>query len=341
MKLFKKDGADIGIDLGTANVLIYRQGEGIILNQPSIVAVDIVTKKVIAVGEEAYSMIGRTNNNIELIRPLKDGVIADFDVTCEMIKIFLNKVDSRNFIKLNQPKILICCPTNITSVERDAIAKVAELAGASEVFIQEEPKVAAVGAGLSIFVPLGNMVIDIGGGTTDIAVLSMGEIVNSSSLKVAGDLLTQEINDYVKNQYQLLIGTRMSERVKIELGTALNPDENHKMTITGRDLIQGLPKKIEISEVDAYEALKASIARIINETKSVLETTEPELSSDIIEQGIFLTGGGALLSGLDAYIEQCIGVPVYVAEDPLNAVVKGTGTLLELNADPDSPVRLA
>ena len=341
MKLFKKDGADIGIDLGTANVLIYRQGEGIILNQPSIVAVDNLTKKVIAVGEEAYSMIGRTNNNIELIRPLKDGVIADFDVTCEMIKIFLNKVDSRNFIKLNQPKILICCPTNITSVERDAIAKVAELAGASEVFIQEEPKVAAVGAGLSIFEPLGNMVIDIGGGTTDIAVLSMGEIVNSSSLKVAGDVLTQEINDYVKNKYQLLIGTRMSERIKIELGTALNPDENHKMTITGRDLIQGLPKKIEISEVDAYEALKASIARIVNETKSVLETTEPELSSDIIEQGIFLTGGGALLSGLDTYLEKCIGVPVYVAEDPLNAVVKGTGTLLELNADPDSPVRLA
>ena len=341
MKLFKKDGADIGIDLGTANVLIYRQGEGIILNQPSIVAVDNVTKKVIAVGEEAYSMIGRTNNNIELIRPLKDGVIADFDVTCEMIKIFLNKVDSRNFIKLNQPKILICCPTNITSVERDAIAKVAELAGASEVFIQEEPKVAAVGAGLSIFEPLGNMVIDIGGGTTDIAVLSMGVIVNSSSLKVAGDLLTQNINDYVKNKYQLLIGTRMSERVKIELGTALNPDENHKMTITGRDLIQGLPKKIEISEVDAYEALKASIDRIVNETKSVLETTEPELSSDIIEQGIFLTGGGALLSGLDTYIEQCIGVPVYVAEDPLNAVVKGAGALLELNADPNSPVRLA
>lgn len=341
MKLFKKDVADIGIDLGTANVLIYRQGEGIILNQPSIVAVDNLTKKVIAVGEEAYSMIGRTNNNIELIRPLKDGVIADFDVTCEMIKIFLNKVDSRNFIKLNQPKILICCPTNITSVERDAIAKVAELAGASEVFIQEEPKVAAVGAGLSIFEPLGNMVIDIGGGTTDIAVLSMGEIVNSSSLKVAGDLLTQDINDYVKNKYQLLIGTRMSELVKIELGTALNPDENHKMTITGRDLIQGLPKKIEISEVDAYEALKVSIDRIVNETKSVLETTEPELSSDIIEQGIFLTGGGALLSGLDTYIEQCIGVPVYVAEDPLNAVVKGTGTLLELNADPNSPVRLA
>lgn len=340
MKLFRKEGADIGIDLGTANVLIYRQGEGIILNQPSIVAVDNVTKKVIAVGEEAYSMIGRTNNNIDLIRPLKDGVIADFDVTCEMIKIFLNKVDSRNFIKLNQPKILICCPTNITSVERDAIAKVAELAGASEVFIQEEPKVAAVGAGLSIFEPLGNMVIDIGGGTTDIAVLSMGEIVNSSSLKVAGDLLTQDINDYVKNKYQLLIGTRMSERVKIELGTALNPDENHKMTITGRDLIQGLPKKIEISEVDAYEALKTSIDRIVNETKSVLETTEPELSSDIIEQGIFLTGGGALLSGLDTYIEQCIGVPVYVAEDPLNAVVKGTGTLLELNADPNSPVRL-
>lgn len=340
MKLFKKESADIGIDLGTANVLIYRQGEGIILNQPSIVAVDKLTKKVIAVGEEAYSMIGRTNNNIELIRPLKDGVIADFDVTCEMIKIFLNKVDSRNIIKLAQPQILICCPTNITSVERDAIAKVAELAGAREVFIQEEPKVAAVGAGLSIFEPLGNMVIDIGGGTTDIAVLSMGEIVNSSSLKVAGDVLTQAINDYIKNKYQLLIGTRMSERVKIELGTAYSYDPDHKMTITGRDLIQGLPKKIEISEQDVYEALKGSVERIINETKLVLESTEPELSSDIIEQGIFLTGGGALLKGLDTLLEEQIGVPVYVAEDPLNAVVKGTGTLLELNADPNSPVRL-
>lgn len=335
----RKSKADIGIDLGTANVLMYRQGEGIILNQPSIVAVDKVTKQVVAVGQEAYSMIGRTNNNIELIRPLKDGVIADFEVTCEMIKIFLNKVDSRG-IKLSQPQILICCPTNITSVERDAICKVAELAGAREVFIQEEPKVAAVGAGLSIFEPLGNMVIDIGGGTTDIAVLSMGEIVNSSSLKVAGDLLTQSINDYIKNKYQLLIGSRMSEQIKIELGTAYDFDKTHTMTITGRDLISGLPKKIEIDEEDVYNALKDSIERIVNETKLVLETTEPELASDIIEQGIFLTGGGALLKGLDTLLEERIGVPIYVAEDPLNAVVKGTGTLLELNADPNSPVRL-
>lgn len=335
----RKSKADIGIDLGTANVLIYRQGEGIILNQPSIVAVDKVSKQVVAVGQEAYSMIGRTNNNIELIRPLKDGVIADFEITCEMIKIFLNKVDSRG-IKFSQPQILICCPTNITSVERDAISKVAELAGAREVFIQEEPKVAAVGAGLSIFEPLGNMVIDIGGGTTDIAVISMGEIVNSSSLKVAGDLLTQAINDYIKNKYQLLIGSRMSEQIKIELGTAYDFDKNHKMTITGRDLITGLPKKIEIDEEDVYLALKDSITRIVNETKLVLETTEPELSSDIIEQGIFLTGGGALLKGLDTLLQEKIGVPIYVAEDPLNAVVKGTGTLLELNADPNSPVRL-
>ncbi len=340
MRFFKKESADIGIDLGTANVLIYRQGEGIILNQPSIVAVDKMSKNVIAVGEEAYSMIGRTNNNIELIRPLKDGVIADFDITCEMIKIFLNKVENGNLLKLSQPQILICCPTNITSVERDAIAKVAELAGARHVFIQEEPKVAAVGAGLSIFEPLGNMVIDIGGGTTDIAVLSMGEIVNSSSLKVAGDLLTQDINDYIKNKYQLLIGTRMSERIKIQLGTAYNYDENNTMEITGRDLITGLPKKLTISEKDIYEALKNSIERIVNETKQVLETTEPELSSDIIEQGIFLTGGGALLKDLDVLLEERIGVPIYIAEDPLNAVVKGTGILLELNADPNSPVRL-
>lgn len=339
MGFFKKSSADIGIDLGTANVLIYRQGEGIILNQPSIVAVDKLTKKVVAVGEEAYSMVGRTNNNIELIRPLKDGVIADFDVTCEMIKIFLNKVDTKG-IKLSQPQILICCPTNITTVERDAIAKVAELAGARKVFIEEEPKVAAVGAGLSIFQPFGNMVIDIGGGTTDIAVLSMGEIVNSSSLKVAGDLLTQDINDFIKSKYQLLIGTRMAEKVKIQLGTAFEYDENKEMTITGRDLVSGLPKKIEVSEKDVYEALQPSLRRIVNETKQVLETTEPELASDIIEQGIFVTGGGALIKGLDLLLEEEIGVPVLIAEDPLNAVVKGTGALLELNADVNSPVTL-
>ena len=340
MKFFKKNNNDIGIDLGTANVLIYRQNEGIILNQPSIVAVDKLTKKVVAVGEEAYLMIGRTNNKIELIRPLKDGVIADFEITCEMIRIFLNKLEVKGIFKLSQPKILICCPTNITTVEKNAIKKVAEAAGAKEVFIQEEPKVAAVGAGLSIFEPLGNMVLDIGGGTTDIAVLSMGEIVNASSLKIAGDLLTMNINDYIKKEHNLLIGLRMSEKVKIELGSVFKYDEKKIMTITGRDVISGLPKNITVSEKDLYNAMIDSIANIIEETKKVLETTEPELSSDIINQGIFLTGGGALIKGLDELIEQELGVPVYVAEDPLNAVVKGTGILLELNNDPESPIRL-
>ena len=340
MRFFKRENVDIGIDLGTANTLIYRQGEGIILNQPSIVAVNKLTRKVEAVGEEAYAMIGRTNNNIELIRPLKDGVIADFDVTCEMIKLFLNKLEVKSIFKISQPRILICCPANITAVEKDAIKKVAELAGASEVYIQEEPKVAAVGAGLSIFEPLGNMVLDIGGGTTDIAVLSMGEIVNASSLKLAGDVLTNDINDYVKNKYQLLIGLRMSEKIKIELGTVYEIDKEHTMEITGRDLVTGLPKKITISEEDTYNAMKKSIERIVDETKQVLEETEPELTSDIINNGIFITGGGALIKGLDKLLEQEIGVPVYIAEDPLNSVVKGTGILLELNADSNSIVRL-
>lgn len=340
MRFFKKENVDIGIDLGTANTLIYRQGEGIILNQPSIVAVNKLTRKVEAVGEEAYAMIGRTNNNIELIRPLKDGVIADFDITCEMIKLFLNKLEVKSIFKISQPRILICCPANITAVEKDAIKKVAELAGASEVYIQEEPKVAAVGAGLSIFEPLGNMILDIGGGTTDIAVLSMGEIVNASSLKLAGDVLTSNINDYIKNKYQLLIGLRMSEKIKIELGTVFVLDKDHTMEITGRDLVTGLPKKITISEEDTYEAMKKSIERIVDETKQVLEETEPELTSDIINNGIFITGGGALIKGLDKLLEKEIGVPVYIAEDPLNSVVKGTGILLELNSDPNSIVRL-
>lgn len=339
MGLFGKSN-DIGIDLGTANILIYRKGEGIILNQPSVVAVDAVTGKVLAVGEEAYAMIGRTSRKIELIRPLRDGVIADFEITSEMLKIFLEKLKVGGIFSFMQPRILICCPTNITTVEKDAIRKVAEKCGAKHVFIEEEPKVAAVGAGLSIFEPLGNMVIDIGGGTTDIAVLAMGDIVNSISLKVAGDLFTNEIIDHVKTNYQLLIGAKTAEAIKINIGSASNPDASNTMEVRGRDLISGLPKQIILSEEDTYTALKSSVGQIIAATKVVLEKTEPELTADVITQGIVLTGGGALLKNLDTLMQSEIDVPVYISEDPLNSVVHGTGILLELDASPDSAVNL-
>lgn len=340
MGIFSRKNNDIGIDLGTANVLICRRGEGVILNQPSVVAVDKLTGKVLAVGESAYSMIGRTSKKIELIRPLREGVIADFEVTSEMLRMFLSKLDMGGMFSFSNRRILICCPTNITTVEKDAIRKVAEGSGAKYVYIEEEPKVAAVGAGLSIFEPLGNMVIDIGGGTTDIAVLSMGDIVNSASLKIAGDVLTNDIIDYIKNKYQLLIGLRMGEEIKMKIGVVFNPDHNNSLEIKGRDLVTGLPKKIIITELDSYEALTKSISEITKETKAVLEKTEPELTSDIINQGIVLTGGGALLKNLDLLLQDQLGVPVYVAEDPLNSVVKGTGILLELNSSADSAVNL-
>lgn len=340
MGIFSRKSNDIGIDLGTANVLIYRRGEGVILNEPSVVAVDKMTGKVVAVGKEAHSMIGRTSKKIELIRPLKDGVIADFDITGEMLKIFLSKLNIGGILSISQPRILICCPTNITTVEKDAIKKVAEKCGAKEVFVEEEPKVAAVGAGLTIFEPLGNMVVDIGGGTTDIAVISMGDIVNSSSLKVAGEVMTNSIVKHVKDKHQLLIGYRMAEQIKVELGTVQNPNPENTIEVKGRDMVTGLPKQITLSEEDTYVAMERSIAEIVRETKTVLEQTEPELASDIYNQGIILTGGGALLRNLDHLLEEELKVPVYVVEDPLNSVVKGTGILLELDADSSSSVKL-
>ncbi len=340
MGLFNRKSNDIGIDLGTANVLIYRRGEGVILNEPSVVAVDRTNNKVVAVGKEAHSMIGRTSKKIELIRPLKDGVIADFDITSEMLKIFLGKLNVNGIFSFSQPRILICCPTNITTVEKDAIKKVAEKCGAREVYVEEEPKVAAVGAGLQIFQPLGNMVVDIGGGTTDIAVLSMGDIVTSSSLKIAGETITTNIVNHIKNKYQLQIGYRMAEQIKVELGVVLDPDVENTMEIKGRDQVTGLPKQITITEEDTFVAIERSINEIVRETKSVLERTEPEIASDIYNQGIILTGGGALLRNFDLLLESEIKVPVYVVEDPLNSVVKGTGILLELDADSNSSVKL-
>ncbi len=340
MGLFSKKSNDIGIDLGTTNVLIYRRGSGIILNEPSIVAIEKTTNKVVAVGKEAHSMVGRTSKNIELIRPLKDGVIADFDITAKMIKVFLEKLKVGGMFSFSQPRILICCPTEITTVEKDAIKKVAEKCGAREVYVEEEPKLAAIGAGLEIFQPLGNMVVDIGGGTTDIAVLSMGDVVTASTLRIAGERFTNSIVEHIKLKYHLLIGYKMAEKIKMELGIVMDPNPEKTMEVNGRDQLSGLPKQVTVTEEDVYTALESQIKEIVQEAKLVLERTEPEIAFDIYNQGIILSGGGAMLRNLDLLLEKEIQVPVYVVDDPLNTVAKGAGILLELDADKKSSVKL-
>ena len=318
---------DIGIDLGTANVLIHVKGKGIVLNEPSVVALDRGNGKVLAVGEEARRMIGRTPGNIAAIRPLKDGVIADFDVTEQMLRAFINKLNVRGF--LSKPRILICCPTNITSVEKKAIREAAEKSGGKTVYLEEEPKVAAVGAGMDIYQPYGNMVIDIGGGTTDVAVISMGDIVTSCSVKMAGDKFDTEILNYIKREYKLLIGERTAEDIKINVGTVFENSRHDTMEIRGRDLVTGLPRTISISSEEIERALREPINNIVQAAKSVLEQTPPELSADIIDRGIFLTGGGALLHGLDTLMMEQLKVPVFVAEDPMRCVAIGTGIMLD------------
>ena len=286
---------DIGIDLGTANVLIYVKGEGIVLNEPTVVAIDADTKQVLATGSKANEMLGRTPGKVKAIKPLKDGVIADFEYTEAMLNDFITRVKGKGIF--SKPRILICCPSNITSVEKNAIREAAERIGARKVFIEEEPKVAAVGAGMDIAKPTGNMVIDIGGGTTDIAILSLGGIVNSSSIKVAGNSFDNAIIDYVKNKYKLLIGERTAEEIKLNIGNVYKGDKDKKMTIKGRDLSTGLPSMIEISEKEIEESIRPLANEMVKEVKSVLEKTPPELSADIIEKGIVLTGGGALFKG--------------------------------------------
>ena len=319
---------DIGIDLGTANVLIHVKGKGIVLNEPSVVAIDKKTNKVLAVGEEARQMVGRTPGNIMAIRPLKDGVIADFDSTEAMLKYFLNKLNVKGF--LSKPRILICCPTNITSVEQKAIREAAEKSGGKKVYLEEEPKVAAIGAGMDIFQPSGNMVVDIGGGTTDIAVLSMGDIVTSESIKVAGDVFDNDILQYIKKQYKLLIGERTAEQIKMTIGTVF-PEENRdeSMDIRGRDMVTGLPRTITIHSKEIEQALHESVAMIVQSAKNVLEKTPPELSADIIDRGVILTGGGALLDGIDQLLMEELKVPVFVAENPMDCVAIGTGIMLD------------
>ena len=320
-------GKDIGIDLGTANVLIYIKGQGIVLNEPSIVALETDTNRIVAVGTEAKEMLGRTPGKIKAIKPMKDGVIADFDATEIMLNSFIRKIKARNlFIR---PRILICCPTNITPVEKNAIKEAAERTGARKVYIEEEPKVAAIGAGLDISKALGNMIIDIGGGTTDIAILSLNGIVSSSSIRLAGNSFDQDIINYIREQYKLLIGEKTAEEIKIAFVNVFKPSKKKKMEIRGRSLITGLPQSIEVTQEEISLALLPSLNRIIKETTKLLEEIDPELSSDIVEKGIVLTGGGSLVTGLLDVFKQELKVPVLIASSPLTCVAEGTGILLD------------
>ena len=319
---------DIGIDLGTANILIYVKGEGIILNEPSVVAIEKDTKRALAFGSDAYQMIGKTPGKYLAIKPMKDGVIADFDITLMMLNYFINKVKGWGFRK---PRIIICCPTDTTKVEKNAIREAAERLGSKKVFLEDEPKVAAIGCGLDISKPLGNMIIDIGGGTTDIAVLSLGDIVLSKSLKVAGNSFDNDIKEYVKDKYKLLIGEKTAETIKLEIGTVNISDKEKKKTykVRGRDLITGLPKTITISNEEVMISLKQDIKKIIDAVKIVLEETPPELSADIMENGIILTGGGSLISGMEEFFTKNLDVKTTLASNPLTSVAEGTGILLD------------
>lgn len=325
--LFSLFSNDLAIDLGTANTVVFARGRGIVVNEPSIVAINKLTNKVEAVGHEAKEMLGRTPGNIVAIKPVKDGVIADFDVTEEMLKYFIKKAHNRRH--LLSPRIVISIPSEITQVEKRAVRESALRANASEVYLVEEAMAAAIGAGLPITEPSGNMVIDIGGGTTDIAVISLSGIVYSRSVRVAGNEMDEAIIQYVKRKHNLLIGERTAEQVKIQIGSAAPLEEPRSMEIKGRNLIEGIPKTVTITDEEVREALSDSISTIISAVRVALERTPPELSADIVDKGIVLTGGGALLRHLDKRISEETGLPVFLAEDPLSSVVLGVGKMLE------------
>ncbi len=330
-RFFSLFSKDMAIDLGTANTLVYVKGEGVILNEPSVVATienDGVTQ-VLAVGNEAKQMLGRTPGKIKAIRPMKDGVIADFDVAEQMIKSFIKKVHKGR--SLSNPQIVICVPSGATNVERRAIRESADAAGARRVYLIEEPVAAAIGAGLPVADPTGSMVVDIGGGTTEVAVLSLGGVVNSTSVKAAGDRFDEAIMEYMRTTHKLAIGETTAERMKKDVGSASPPEDGdgQSMSVKGRDLITGLPKEISISQRQIAEALAEPVAQIIDTIKRALEQTPAELSADIVERGIMLTGGGSLLHNLDKVLRRSTSLPVSIAEDPLLCVVMGTGQALE------------
>jgi len=326
-KFLSSFSRDMGIDLGTANTLVHVKGKGIVLREPSVVAVLRDTGAVLAVGEEAKQMIGRTPGNIVAIRPLKDGVIADFDITQAMLKYFIRKcIDTKSFVR---PRVVVGVPSGITEVEKRAVIDATVQAGAREAYLIEEPMAAAIGAGLPVHEPTGNMVVDIGGGTTEVAVISLGGIVTSRSIRVGGDEMDEAIVQYIKRTYNLMIGERTAEAVKMTIGSALLTTTGETMDVRGRDLVTGLPKTLNIKSEEVLYALSEPVASIIEAVKVTLEKTPPELASDIMDRGIVMTGGGSLLRGLDLLLSRETGMPVHIAEDALSCVAKGTGEALE------------
>ena len=319
---------DLAIDLGTANTLVYVKGKGIICNEPSVVVIRKDNKKVVAVGAEAKKMLGKTPSDIIAIKPLKDGVIADFDAAEEMLKYFIKKVHNRrSFVS---PRVVIGVPSGITQVEQRAVKDAAQASGAREVYLVGEPIAAAIGVGLPVGEPSGNMIVDIGGGTTDIAVISLDGVVYSKAVRVGGDRMDETIIAYIKRRYNLMIGDRTAEQIKIDIGSAYNTgSEQRVMEIKGRDLISGIPKTATVTEVEIREALSEPVNMILDTIKIILENTPPELAADIVDRGIVLAGGGALLHGLDLFIREKTGLPVIVAEDPLTAVARGVGKMLD------------
>ena len=322
------NAADLGIDLGTSSILVYVRGKGVVLKEPSVVAFDKDTNRIKAIGEEARMMLGRTPGNIVAIRPLRKGVISDYTITEHMLKYFIQKCLGR--MSFRKPRISICVPSGITEVEKKAVEDAAYLAGAREVTIIEEPIAAAIGAGVDISRPCGNMIVDIGGGTCDVAVISLNGIVVSSSIKVAGDDFDEAIVKYVRRKYNLLIGEQTAEDIKIRIGTAVERPEPQSMEVRGRDLISGLPKVIRVNSEEVRDALKDALSQIVEVVQSVLERTPPELASDVVDRGIVLTGGGALLNGLEELIESKTGINTMTAEEPMTAVAIGTGRYVEL-----------
>ncbi|ANA81419.1 rod shape-determining protein [Paenibacillus glucanolyticus] len=320
---------DLGIDLGTANTLVYVRGKGIVVREPSVVALRTDTKSIEAVGESAKKMIGRTPGNIRAIRPMKDGVIADFDTTATMIKYFIRQAQKQRSIFPRHPNVMVCVPSGITAVEQRAVEDATKQAGAREAYTIEEPFAAAIGADLPVWEPTGSMVVDIGGGTTEVAVISLGGIVTSRSVRVAGDEMDESIISYIKRQYNLMIGERTSEQLKMEVGSAMPLETVETMEIRGRDLVTGLPKTITITSDEISEALADTINAIVEAVKVTLEKCPPELAADIMDRGIVLTGGGALLRNLDKLLAEETGMPVIVAENPLDCVAIGTGKALE------------
>ncbi|MBM7697881.1 rod shape-determining protein [Kurthia huakuii] len=328
--MFGLGGKDVGIDLGTANTLVFIKGKGIVLREPSVVAKNTQTGEIVAVGNDAKNMIGRTPGSIVAIRPMKDGVIADFEITTTMISYYLKEAMKASGSNFKKPNVMICVPYGITSVEQRAVIDAARQAGAKDAFTIEEPFAASIGANLPVWEPTGSMVVDIGGGTTEVAVISLGGIVTSESVRVAGDAMDHAIIAYIRKQYNLTIGERTSEAIKMEIGSASAEGmPEQKMDIRGRDLVTGLPKTIEISSIEIVDALRESILAIIDGVKKTLEQTPPELSADVMERGIVLTGGGALLKNLDKVISGETNMPVFIAENPLDCVATGTGMALE------------